>query len=80
VLGLSQDGASTNLFENFRQNRLKRDLSIGITTNPPLFSLVNTFKPPSNCNQLLYRHGESDNFGIFHTPIAYNFIAYILIS
>jgi hypothetical protein len=32
------------LFENFRENSLKRDLSNGTTTNPPLFSLVNTFK------------------------------------
>jgi hypothetical protein len=44
VLGLSQDGASTNLFENFRKNSLKRDLSTDTTANPPLFSLVNTFK------------------------------------
>jgi hypothetical protein len=26
VLSLSQDGASTHLFENFRENSLKRDL------------------------------------------------------
>jgi hypothetical protein len=44
VLGLSQDGASTNLFENFRENSLKQDLSNDTTANPPLFSLVNTFK------------------------------------
>jgi hypothetical protein len=43
VLGLSQDGACTNLLDNFRGNSLKRDLSNGITANPPLFSLVNTF-------------------------------------
>jgi hypothetical protein len=43
VLVLSQDGASTNLFENFRENTLKRDLSNDSTANPPLFSLVNTF-------------------------------------
>jgi hypothetical protein len=34
------------LFENFRENSLKRDLSNGTTANPPLFSLVNTFKAP----------------------------------
>jgi hypothetical protein len=44
VLGLSQDGASTNLFENFRENSLKRDLSNDTTANTPLFSLANTFK------------------------------------
>jgi hypothetical protein len=44
VLGLSQDGACTNLFENFREKSLKGDLSNGTTVNPPLFSLVNTFK------------------------------------
>jgi hypothetical protein len=44
VLGLSQDGAGTNLFENFRENSLKRGLSNDTTVNPPRFSLVNTFK------------------------------------
>jgi hypothetical protein len=43
VLGLSQDGARTNLFENFRKNSLKRDLSNVNTDNQPLFSLVDTF-------------------------------------
>jgi hypothetical protein len=44
VLCLSQDGAYTESFENFRDNSLKEDLSYDITLNPPLFSLVNTFK------------------------------------
>jgi hypothetical protein len=44
VLCLSQDGACTNLFENFSENNLKGDLSNDTTDNPPLFSLVNTFK------------------------------------
>jgi hypothetical protein len=44
VLSLSQDGASTHLFENFRENSLKRDLSNDTTANTPLFSLANTFK------------------------------------
>jgi hypothetical protein len=35
-------------FENFRENSLKGDLSNDITLNPPLFSLVNTFKACSN--------------------------------
>jgi hypothetical protein len=43
VLCLSQDGACTNLFENFSENNLKGDLSNDTTDNPPLFSLVNTF-------------------------------------
>jgi hypothetical protein len=44
VLDLSQDGACTNLFENFRENSLNRDLSNVTTVAPPLFSLViNTF-------------------------------------
>ncbi len=43
VLDLSQDGACTNLFENFREISLKQDLSNDTTVNPPLFSLVNTF-------------------------------------
>jgi hypothetical protein len=43
-LGLLQDGACTELFENFRENSLKGDLSNDIFVNPPLFSLVNTFK------------------------------------
>ncbi len=44
VLCLSQDGACTDSFENFRNNSLKGGLSNDITLNPPLFSLVNTFK------------------------------------
>jgi hypothetical protein len=44
VLSLSQDRASTHLFENFRENSLKRDLSNDTTANTPLFSLANTFK------------------------------------
>ena len=44
VLCLSQDGACTDSFENFRENNLKGDLSNDITLNHPLFSLVNTFK------------------------------------
>jgi hypothetical protein len=47
VLGLSQNGACTNLWENFRENSLKRDLSNDTTVNTPLFSLVNNFKVPS---------------------------------
>jgi hypothetical protein len=43
VLCLSQDGASTDSVENFRENSLKGDLSNDIILNPPLFSLVNTF-------------------------------------
>jgi len=41
---LLQDGAWTNLLENFSENSLKGDLSNYTTVNPPLFSLVNTFK------------------------------------
>ncbi len=44
VLSLSQDGACTDSFENLRENSLKGDLSNDITLNPPIFSLVNTFK------------------------------------
>jgi hypothetical protein len=47
VLCLSQDGACTDSFENFRENSLKGDLSNDITLNPSLFSLVNTFKLPA---------------------------------
>jgi hypothetical protein len=44
VLGLSQDGACTNLIENLRENSLKGDLSNINIVNTPLFLLVNTFK------------------------------------
>jgi hypothetical protein len=36
--------AWTDLFENLSVNSLKGDLSNATTVNPPLFSLVNTFK------------------------------------
>jgi hypothetical protein len=44
VLGLSRDGACTNLFENFREYSLKGDLLNDTTVNSTLFSLVNTFQ------------------------------------
>jgi hypothetical protein len=44
VLCLSQDRACTDSFENFRDNSLKGGLSNATTFNPPLFSLVDTFK------------------------------------
>ncbi len=44
VLCLSQDGTCTESFENFRDKSLKGGLSNDITLNPPLLSLVNTFK------------------------------------
>ncbi len=40
----SHDGACTDSFENFREISLKGDLSNDTTLNPPLLSLVNTFK------------------------------------
>jgi hypothetical protein len=46
VLGLSDDGACTDLSENLCVNSLKRDLSNATTeaSNTPFFSMVNTFK------------------------------------
>ncbi len=44
VLGLSQDGVCTDLDKNLSEISLKGDLSNANTFNPPLFSLVNTFK------------------------------------
>jgi hypothetical protein len=43
VLGLSQDGACTDMFKNLSEKRLKGDLSNDTTFKPPLFSLFNTF-------------------------------------
>ena len=37
VLGLSQDGACTDLFENLSVNSLKEDLSNATTFKPSLF-------------------------------------------
>jgi hypothetical protein len=44
VLELLQDGTRTDFFENLSENTLKGDLSNDTTFNPPLFSLVDTFK------------------------------------
>ncbi len=54
VLGLSQDGASIDLFENLSVNSLKGDLSNDTTFKPPLFSLVNTFKLVGLLKYLFY--------------------------
>jgi hypothetical protein len=55
VLGFSQDGACTDLLENLSVNSLKRDLSNALTFNPPLFSLVNTFKQISLNNIVSFK-------------------------
>ncbi len=55
VLGLSHDGACTDLFENLSENSLKGDLSNDSTSNIPLFSLFNTFS-------LVYRRTEKKNY------------------
>ncbi len=52
VLGLSQDEACTNLFENFSENSLKGDLSNDNIVTPSLFSLVNTFNEPCTIHYL----------------------------
>ncbi len=44
VLGLLQDGACTDFFENLSENTFKGDLSNATIFDPPLFSLVDTFK------------------------------------
>ena len=44
VLVLLQDVACMDLYENHSENSLKGDPSNDTTVNPPLFSLVNTFK------------------------------------
>jgi hypothetical protein len=52
VLGLSEDGACTDLFENFSVNSSKGDLSNATAFNPPLFLLVNTLKEGVNRRQI----------------------------
>jgi hypothetical protein len=52
ILGLSQDGACTNLCENFREISLKREISNDTTVNLPLFSLVNTFKETFHADEI----------------------------
>ncbi len=44
ALGLLQDGACTDFFENLSENSLRGDLSNATPFNPPFFSLVDTFK------------------------------------
>jgi hypothetical protein len=63
VFSLSQDGASTNLFENFRENSLKeRDLPNDTTANTPLFSSASTFKQKIN---------EASSFWFFTLKFVY---------
>ncbi len=52
VLGLSLDGACTDLFENLIS--LKGDLSNDNIVNPPLFSLFNTFQKDFQSSVLLF--------------------------
>ncbi len=69
VLVLSQDGAWTDLFENLSVNSLKRDQSNDTKINPPLFSLVNTFKLLNNW---------SKKYQLLLTPICTNLHALAL--
>ncbi len=68
VLGLSKDGVCTDSFENLSENSLKGDQSNDRKFNPPLYSLVNTFKHVCQ--------GPADSFYLFHStpsPITENF-------
>ncbi len=75
VLCLSQDGACTDSLENFRENSLKGDLSNDITLNPPLFSLVNTFKGQKcilhnlwkRCKQEVYNYYNNKLYKMWRT-------------
>ncbi len=62
VLGLSQEGACTELFENFSENSLKGDQSNDTKFNPPLFSLVNTFKCFFGWSLLINSYQTDTNF------------------
>ncbi len=62
VLGLSQDEDWIDLFENFSVNSLKGDLSNAITINPPLFSLVNSFKFGPNDNWVSQRSANTRTY------------------
>jgi hypothetical protein len=68
VLCLSQGGACSNLSENFREYGLKRDPSNDTTDNPPLFSLVNTFKWCSS--QLSCRRGARYVWSVQYLMVA----------
>ncbi len=46
-----------HLFENFREYSLMQDLSNNTTGNPPLFSLVTTFK---DVGKMKYRRREEE--------------------
>ena len=69
-IALSQDGVCTDFFENFSVNSWKRDLSIDTTFNPPLSSLVNTFRSlPGDkslylCNEFNIR-ADTHEFHVF---------------
>jgi hypothetical protein len=52
-LGLLQDRACTDLFENLSVKSLKGDLLKATTFNPSLFSLANTFNQKSHIFVLL---------------------------
>ncbi len=65
VLCLSQDGACTDSFENFRDNSLKGGLSNDITLIPPLFSLVNTFKVAKRAVSLLTQYSNPFEVNMF---------------
>ncbi len=61
VLGLSQDGTWTDLFENLSVNSLKGGLSNDTTFKPPLFSLVSTFNTTSKKNKLFLKGNKKIN-------------------
>ncbi len=42
------------MFDNFSVNSLQSDLSNDTTVNPPLFSLVNTFKASVHINNITH--------------------------
>jgi hypothetical protein len=74
VLGLSENGACADLFENLSLNSIKGDLSNATTFNPSFFSLVNTFnvvpklRIQFNTNLQKTRPQVNVNVGEVHKP------------
>jgi hypothetical protein len=63
-LGLSQDGACTDLFENLSENSLSGDLSNDIIVNPPFLSFVNTFNVSLDLIKYSVLLNFSDRFAV----------------
>jgi hypothetical protein len=66
------------MFENFSENGIKGDLSNNTTDNPPLFSLVNTFKVNSCTIKNFFVSAEEVSIELLRVTVWLIFLTFLI--